>query len=139
MVDSVSAYDRDVITAIHLLIYSEDPVATRSFFRDVFAWSFVEEPDVPGWLIFKSGPSEIGVHPTHQIHEGVTYDSPRHHEISFMCDDLPGTMAELECKGAEFAGPADERDFGVTAMLKVPGADDIMLYEPRHPTAYNLA
>ena len=37
-----------LITAIHLLIYSDDPVATRSFFRDVFCWSFVEEPDVLG-------------------------------------------------------------------------------------------
>jgi hypothetical protein len=25
-----------------------------------------------------------------------------------------------------------------TVMLKLPGADDIMLYEPRHPTAYDL-
>ena len=70
--------------------------------------------------------------------EGVTYDSPRHHEISFMCDDLAGTIAELESKGAEFAGPLEERGFGITVMLKVPGAGDMMLYEPRHPTAYDL-
>jgi hypothetical protein len=56
-----------------------------------------------------------------------------------MCDDLAGTMAELESKGAVFAGPAEERDFGITVMLKVPGADDIMLYEPRHPKAYDLS
>jgi hypothetical protein len=101
-------------------------------------WSFVEEPDVPGWLIFKSGPSEIGAHPTHQIHNGVTYDNPRHHEIFFMCDDLARTMAELESKGAEFTGAVEERDFGITVMLRVPGADDVMLYEPRHPKAYEL-
>jgi len=127
-----------LITAIHLLIYSDDPVATRSFFRDVFSWSFVEEPDVPGWLIFKSGPSEMGAHPTHQVHEGVTYDAPRHHEIFFMCDDLARTMADLENKGVEFSGSVEERDFGSTVKLKVPGADDITLYEPRHPTAYDL-
>jgi hypothetical protein len=28
--------------------------------------------------------------------------------------------------------------FGRTVMLDVPGADPIMLYEPRHPTAYDL-
>jgi hypothetical protein len=127
-----------VITAIHLLIYSDDPEATRSFLRDVLDWPFVEEPDAPGWLIFKSGPSEVGAHPTHQIHEGVTYDSPRHHSISLMCDDLAGTMAELQSRGAEFTGPVNEQDFGTTVILKVPGADDIMLYEPRHPTAHNL-
>jgi len=55
-----------------------------------------------------------------------------------MCDDLSGTMAELESKGAEFTGPVEEQQFGITVMLKVPGADDMMLYEPRHPTAFNL-
>jgi predicted enzyme related to lactoylglutathione lyase len=127
-----------VISAIHLLIYSDDAEATRSFLRDVIGWTFVEEPDVPGWLIFKSGPSEVGAHPTHQVHEGVTYASPRHHSILLMCDDLVATMADLQSRGAEFTGPVDERDFGNTVMLKVPGADDIMLYEPRHPTAYDL-
>jgi hypothetical protein len=53
-----------------------------------------------------------------------------------MCDDLAQTTAELESKGAEFS-PVEERRFGTTVMLKVPGADDIMLYEPRHPTAYD--
>jgi catechol 2,3-dioxygenase-like lactoylglutathione lyase family enzyme len=127
-----------MIAAIHLLIYSDDAEATRSFLRDVLDWQYVEEPDAPGWLIFKSGPSEIGVHPTHQTHEGVTYDNPRRHSISLMCDDLSRTIAELESKGAEFTGPVEEQQFGITVMLRVPGADDIMLYEPRHPTAFNL-
>ena len=79
------------------------------------------------------------MHPTHQSYEGVTYDYPRHHSISLMCDDLAGTMAELESKGAEFAGDVEEEPYGLTVMLKVPGgADDIMLYEPRHPKAYDL-
>jgi predicted enzyme related to lactoylglutathione lyase len=129
---------RQVITAIHLLIYSDDPEATRSFFRDVLRWPFVEEPEAPGWLIFRSGPSEVGAHPTHQTHEGVTYDNPRQHLISLMCDDLAETMSQLESHGAQFTGRVEEEDFGLTVMLKVPGADDIMLYEPRHPTAYNL-
>ena len=42
-----------------------------------------------------------------------------------------------EWQGAEFAGPVEEQDYGNTVMLKVPGAD-IMLYELRHPTAYDL-
>jgi hypothetical protein len=55
-----------------------------------------------------------------------------------MCDDLSKTMSELESRGAQFSGEPHTRDFGVTVLLKVPGADDIMLYEPRHPTAYDL-
>ena len=55
-----------------------------------------------------------------------------------MCDDIEETKAELESKGAEFTGSIQEEDFGRTVMLKVPGADDIMLYEPRHPLAHSL-
>lgn len=127
-----------MVTGVHLLIYSDDPEATRSFLRDVLGWPYVEEPQAPGWLIFKSGPSEIGVHPTHQTYEEVAYDYPRHHSISLMCDDLAETKADLERKGAVFTGPVDTQDYGITVMLKVPGADDVMLYEPRHPKAYNL-
>jgi hypothetical protein len=36
------------------------------------------------------------------------------------------------------AGPVKEKAYGITVMMKVPGADDIALYEPRHPTAYDL-
>jgi hypothetical protein len=28
--------------------------------------------------------------------------------------------------------------FGLAAMVDVPGADPIMVYEPRHPEAYDL-
>lgn len=126
-----------MITSVHLLIYSDDPVATRAFLRDVLGWQWVEEAENPGWLIFKTGPSELGVHPTVSTYEGETYSHPRH-AISLMCDDLSRTLAELEAKGAEFAGPVEEEPWGTTVMMKVPAADDVMLYEPRHPTAYDL-
>jgi predicted enzyme related to lactoylglutathione lyase len=127
-----------VLTAVHLLIYSDDPVATRSFFRDILEWPCVEDEASPGWLIFKTGPSELGMHPTEQTYQGVAYSYPRHHSISLMCDDLEATKAALEKKGATFAGGIEEKEFGLTAMLNLPGADDVMLYEPRHPTAYDL-
>jgi predicted enzyme related to lactoylglutathione lyase len=127
-----------VITAVHLLVYSDDPAATRAFFRDVLQWPFVDEESAPGWLIFRSGPSELGVHPTSQTHEGVIYEHPRHHSISLMCDDIAATKADLESRGAAFSSAVREMGFGVTLMLKVPGADDIMLYEPRHPEAHDL-
>ena len=55
-----------------------------------------------------------------------------------MCDDIEATKAELESKGAEFAGAIEDMGFGLGVMLKVPGADDILLYEPQHPAAYIL-
>ena len=60
----------------------------------------------------------------------MTYDRARQHSISLMCDDIEDTKATLESKGAEYAGTIEEEDFGLTVMLKVPGTDNIMFYEP---------
>lgn len=116
-----------VITAIHTLIYSDDADATRAFLRDVLGWPHVDAHD--GWLIFGTGPSELGVHPTG--------DGPRHHEISLMCDDLDKTIEELTAKGARFTTDVRDHDFGRVVMLAVPGAQDILVYQPHHPIAYD--
>jgi catechol 2,3-dioxygenase-like lactoylglutathione lyase family enzyme len=128
-----------MITSVHALIYSDDAPATRAFLRDVVGLPFVEDagPE-PGWLIFGTGPSELGVHPTRSEWEGQTYESPRHHAISFMCDDVEATRAELSAKGATFSTPVTDEGYGLVTMLEVPGADPIQLYQPRHTTAYDL-
>jgi predicted enzyme related to lactoylglutathione lyase len=130
--------NKHMITSIHTLIYSDDANATRAFLRDVLGWRYVAEDFDEDWLIFKSGPSELGVHPTHSEWEGKTYDHPRHHLIALMCDDIDTTVAELQAKGAQFRGPIEEREYGRVIMMIVPGADDIQLYQPTHKLAYNL-
>lgn len=127
-----------MITSVHTLIYSDDPQATRAFLRDVLRLPFVSD-DVaegePEWPIFRTGASELGVHPT----SGPGgFQVPRHHSISLMCDDLAATMAELSSRGAEFATDPVERAFGTEVWMRVPGADDIMLYAPTHEVAYSL-
>ncbi len=124
-----------MINAIHTLIFSDDAPATRAFLRDVLRWPYVADPDSePEWLIFKTGPSEMGVHPT----EGGENADPRHHSISLICDDLATTMAELSARGAEFSGEPMELGFGRGVMLRLPGADDVLLYQAHHNTAYAL-
>jgi catechol 2,3-dioxygenase-like lactoylglutathione lyase family enzyme len=124
-----------VILACHTLIYSDDADATRAFFRDVLGFPSVDAGTGDfNWLIFQTGPSELGVHPT----AGEGYSSPRHHAISFIVDDLEATMAELRAKGAEFSSGPDDQGYGLIAMVQVPGADDVQLYQPRHETAYAL-
>jgi predicted enzyme related to lactoylglutathione lyase len=128
-----------MITSVHLLLYSDDAPATRAFLRDVLEWPFVEDDGSgSGWLIFATGRSELGVHPTRMEWEGKEHTSPRHHEISLMCDDLEATMADLRAKGASFRGDVHEAGYGRLALLEVPGADPIGLYEPRHRVAYEL-
>jgi len=134
-----------MIRAVHSLIYADDAQAARAFLRDVVGWPCVDAGG--GWLIFGTGPSELGVHPASGGEGGDVAGeaagdhrqrpTPQHHEISLLCDDLAGTMADLEAKGAVFTGGVREAGFGRLVMLRIPGAGEIMLYEPRHPTAYD--
>lgn len=128
-----------MITSIHTLIYSDDPPATRAFLRDVLGWPSVEHSESePGWLIFRTGPSELGVHPTSGTWEGESFAHTVHHEISLMCDDVADTRTELEAKGATFEGGISDEGFGLMTLMNLPGAARIMLYEPHHPTAFDL-
>jgi predicted enzyme related to lactoylglutathione lyase len=128
-----------VIVGVHSLIYSDDATATRAFLSDVLGWPHVEHPESgPGWLIFRSGPSEVGVHPTQGVRAGEPFQHERHHLLSMICDDLDDTMRDLAEKGASFIGDVADHGFGRNVLIAVPGADPIMLYEPSHPTAYDL-
>jgi catechol 2,3-dioxygenase-like lactoylglutathione lyase family enzyme len=124
-----------MITAVHTLVYADDADAARAFFRDVLGWPHVDAGG--GWLIFRTGPSELGVHPTAETVGDETWSTSPHHEISLMCDDIEQTVAELRGKGAEFTRDIRDDGFGLTISLKVPGAGEMMLYQPRHPPAYD--
>lgn len=126
-----------MITSVHTLIYADDAAAARDFFRDVLAFPHVDAGG--GWLIFGTGPSELGVHPTSADDEPDPGWSPgQHHQVTLMCDDLAATVSELEAKGAQFTGGVSDDGFGLTAMLQVPGAGELMIYQPQHSTAYGL-
>jgi len=62
----------------------------------VLGWPHVDSGD--GWLIFRTGPSELGVHPTAQEHDGQTWSTGQHHEIALICDDIAQTVADLTAK-----------------------------------------
>jgi len=119
-----------VITAVHTLIYAEDPDAARAFFRDVLEFPGIDTGG--GWMIFKSGPSELGVHPSSWEYEGRSGSTDQHFDVSLMCGDLDKTMAELTAKGAEFADDVRDEGWGITARLKVPGAGEMTLYQPNY-------
>ena len=111
------------VTGVHALLYTSEPEAVRTIFRDVFGWKHVDAGD--GWLIFALPPSELAAHPG---------DQPNH-EVCLMCDDLDTTMAELRTKGLDFAGEPQDEGFGITVTMRLPGGAELLLYEPRHPTA----
>ena len=49
-----------------------------------------------------------------------------------------GLSTELEARGAEFSGPPEDLGFGIAASLKLPGAGEMLVYQPRHPEAHSL-
>ncbi|MEC3956532.1 VOC family protein [Nocardia sp. CDC153] len=118
-----------MITGAHTILYAEDAEAARAFFRDVLGLAHVDAND--GWLIFKSPPAELAVHPAEPMDTGRA-------ELYLMCDDLAATMDELRSKGVEFTTEAMNVGWGLLTRLRVPGAGEIGLYQPRHATAYDL-
>jgi catechol 2,3-dioxygenase-like lactoylglutathione lyase family enzyme len=124
-----------VITGFHTIVYSTDPEATRGFFRDVLRWPSLDAGG--GWLIFKTPPSELGVHPT-SGDAGEAWSSVPYHQASLMCDDIEATVAELRERGVEVAEDVRDQGFGLVTSLQVPGAGWLMLYQPRHGLAHQL-
>ena len=118
-----------MITGVHTMFYTSEPEALRAFFRDKLGFSFTDVGH--GWLIFDLPDAELGVHPagaTQEVHGGP---SGMHH-ISFYCDDLDKTVAELRSKGVEFVGGISDEEYGRVIQFRVPGGFALQLYQPSY-------
>jgi catechol 2,3-dioxygenase-like lactoylglutathione lyase family enzyme len=120
------------INGTHMLFYTSEAEKLRAMLRDVFGFKWVDAHG--GWLIFRLPPAEVGVHPA----EGPTFDSGVRHQISFMCDDIHTTIAELRAKGVEVVGEPKTERYGITTTLRLPGGCDVMMYQPFHAIAADI-
>ena len=111
------------ITGTHALFYTPEPEALLAVLRDVFEFPHVDAGE--GWLIFALPPAETGVHPG---------EKPAH-MISFMCDDIDATVAELRARAIKFKQEPEERGYGVGCEIVLPGGVEVQLYQPHHQTA----
>jgi catechol 2,3-dioxygenase-like lactoylglutathione lyase family enzyme len=112
-----------MITGAHAVLYSGDADALRAFLRDKLGLEGVDAGG--GWLIFALPPAEVAAHPA------APEDAGRH-QLYLMCDDIEATVAELEAKGVELTWPVSDEGFGLMTAMRVPGGDELGLYEPRH-------
>ena len=117
------------IIGTHALLYTSEPDALRAMLRDVFGFKHVDAGG--GWLIFALPPAELGVHPA----EGENYGAGIRHQLTFMCDEIHATIRQLRAKGVQVEGEPRDEGYGITVMLALPGAVEVMLYEPRHAMA----
>ena len=127
MIDDKEREKGSMINGAHIILYSTDAEADRVFISDVLGFAGVDAGD--GWLIFKLPPAEIAVHPT---------DGPGKHEFYLMCDDLEKTLADLTARGVTISHPATDQGWGLLASMKLPSGSELSIYQPRHPTAYDL-
>jgi catechol 2,3-dioxygenase-like lactoylglutathione lyase family enzyme len=116
-----------VIIGSHVIVFSSDPEADRTFFADVLGYPHVDAGG--GWLIFRLPPAELAVHPA---------DGPTGHELYLMCDDLDATMSHLRAQGVDIVEDVSEERWGRLTRIRLPGGGTVGVYEPRHPVAIDL-
>jgi catechol 2,3-dioxygenase-like lactoylglutathione lyase family enzyme len=112
------------IRGVHTMIYSSEADALRAFLRDKLG--FAANDIGGGWLIFDLPEADMGVHPTEAKPPSGT------HDISFYCDDIEKTVAELKAKGVVFTGDIEDHGYGLVTYMEVPGGFRMQLYQPRY-------
>lgn len=115
------------IAGAHTIVFAEDAEAARAFFRDVLGFKNVDAGE--GWLIFALPPGEVAMHPGPGWGQDVG-----HHQLFFMCHDIERTVNDLRKEGVEFVSPVADQGYGLMTRFKIPGAGEIGLYEPKHPS-----
>jgi catechol 2,3-dioxygenase-like lactoylglutathione lyase family enzyme len=115
-----------MIRGVHTMFYSSEAEALRTFLRDKLG---LPHTDVGGgWLIFDVAEAELGCHPADPA-KGAPNGT---HNISFYCDDIDKTVAELKGRGVEFAAPVVDQGYGLVTFFKMPGGLEAQLYQPRY-------
>jgi len=120
-----------MITGAHVLLYSSDADADRTFLRDVLQWHFVDAGH--GWLIFRLPPAEAAVHPA-DPESSPTPNGELRADLYLMCDDLEAQIRALKEKGVACGEIAKER-WGIRTAITLPSGGRLGLYQPLHPTA----
>ena len=114
-----------MIRGMHAMFYSSEADALRAFIKEKLG---LPGTDVGGgWLIFDAPEADLGVHPT-DGNDPVSGTA----EISFYCDNIESTVAELQERGVEFTQGIEDHGYGHVTYFKVPGSFKVQLYQPRY-------
>ena len=102
-----------MIRGVHTMFYTSEPEALRAFLRDKLGFPATDVGD--GWLIFALPEADMGCHPADE--PGSPPSGTPH--ISFYCDDIEKTVAELKGRGVEFTDPISNAGYGLITHFKV--------------------
>ncbi len=113
-----------MIRGLHGLFYSSEPEAARDFLKDKLQ---LPHTDVGGgWLIFDLPEADLGIHPTDAGRPGGK------HDVSFYCDDIHGTVADLKSRGVSFDSEVADHGYGFVTYFTIPGGITVQLYEAKY-------
>lgn len=98
----------------------------RAFIRDKLRLPYTDVGD--GWLIFDFPEGDVGVHPVDETGNPASGT----HDISFYCDDIQSTVAELRARGVTFKGDIADHGYGFVTYFTMPGGVEVQLYEPKY-------
>jgi hypothetical protein len=112
-----------MIRGVHTMFYSSKPEELRAFLRDKLRFPAVDVGD--GWLIFNLPEADLGCHPTDA--EGPPSGTA---DISFYCDDIRRTVAELKERGVQFTDDIADHGYGLVTHFRMPGDFAVQLYQP---------
>jgi len=115
-----------MIKGVHTMFYSSKPEALRAFLRDKLKFPYTDVGE--GWLVFDLPEADMGCHPADPA-EGAPAGT---HNISFYCDDIQKTVAELKGRGVQFIGEVSDQGYGLVTHFKMPGNCEVQLYQPRY-------
>ena len=115
-----------MITGVHTMFYSSEAAELRKFISEKLGFTSTDVGD--GWLIFDLPDAELGIHPT---------DYPGHppsgtHNISFYCDDIHATVADLKARGVSFDSEVSDQGYGLVTRFTMPGGVSVDLYQPKY-------
>ena len=115
-----------MIKGVHTMFYTARPEELRAFIRDNLGFRSTDVGE--GWLIFDVPEADMGCHPA------ATEDGKQSgtHDISFYCDDIEQTVAELKSRGVEFTEGISDQGYGLVTRFAVPGGFTVQLYQPRY-------
>lgn len=109
-----------MLIGAHVVVYSQNPEADRTFFRDVLGLRGVDAGG--GFMIFGLPPAEVS---THEAGE------PGHHELYLMCENVEAFIGKMKRREVACGAVKDE-GWGLLTQITLPSGAKLGVYQPRH-------
>ena len=108
-----------MIRGVHALFYTTDPESARAYLRDKLGLPSYDTGG--GWLMFNVLEGDVACHPSDSAF----------HNISFYCDDIDQTIADLTGRGVICSAVVEE-EWGSVTSFDLPGGGPVLIYQQKY-------